>query len=96
MHTGMDVGYSFVSRVWCRRKSTWVEDRSSDDRETGSVAHTCLCGDRDAVRGNVIEAIKLVRVERNVGLKDAKDLVDATVSAPGYCSAKISEGGCPP
>ena len=47
-------------------------------------------------KGNVVEAIKLVRVERNFCLKDAKDLVDDTVSAPGYCSAKIYEGGCPP
>lgn len=47
-------------------------------------------------RGNMIEAIKLVRVERNVGLKDAKDLVDDTFSAPRYCSARISEGGRSP
>jgi hypothetical protein len=28
-------------------------------------------------RGNVVEAIKLVRLEQHIGLKEAKDLVDA-------------------
>ena len=30
-------------------------------------------------RGNVIEAIKLVRAERNLSLKEAKDPVDAYI-----------------
>ena len=30
-------------------------------------------------RGNVIEAIKLMRVERILGLKEAKDLMDAYI-----------------
>ena len=30
-------------------------------------------------QGNVIEAIKLVRTERSLGLKEAKDVVDAYV-----------------
>ena len=34
-------------------------------------------------RGDVIGAIKLVRVERNLGLKEAKDLVDASSHSLG-------------
>ena len=30
-------------------------------------------------KGNKVEAIKLLRLERNLGLKEAKDLVDAYV-----------------
>ena len=30
-------------------------------------------------RGDVIAAIKVVRVQRNLGLKEAKDLVDAYI-----------------
>jgi hypothetical protein len=46
-------------------------------------------------RGNAGEAITLLRVEGNIGLKDAQDLVDDLCSAPGYCSTRISEGRSP-
>jgi len=46
-------------------------------------------------RGNAGEAITLLRVEGNIGLKDAQDLVDDLCSAPGYCSTRISEGAIP-
>jgi ribosomal protein L7/L12 len=48
-------------------------------------------------RGNKIEAIKLVRVERGLGLKEAKDLVEeylrADPSAQSSFSAAQGESG---
>jgi hypothetical protein len=39
-------------------------------------------------RGNKIEAIKIVRAEMRIGLKEAKDLVDAKNVAPSKASIK--------
>jgi hypothetical protein len=46
-------------------------------------------------RGNAIEAIKLMRVERNIGLKDAKDFVDDSFSALRYRLQGFRMGGIP-
>ena len=42
-------------------------------------------------RGEVIEAIKLVRVERNLGLKEAKDLVDAYIRSHPSLRQKMEQ-----
>lgn len=42
-------------------------------------------------RGEVIEAIKLVRAERNLGLKEAKDLVDAYVRSQPSLRQKMEQ-----
>ncbi len=40
-------------------------------------------------QGNVIEAIKVVRQERNIGLKEAKDVVDLYIAAQPTLKKKI-------
>jgi len=42
-------------------------------------------------RGNVIEAVKLVRLEQQIGLKDAKDLVDAYVRSQPVLRKKMEQ-----
>ena len=42
-------------------------------------------------RGQMIEAIKLVRVERNLGLKEAKDLVDAYIRSQPSLRQKMEQ-----
>lgn len=42
-------------------------------------------------RGDVIAAIKLVRVERNLGLKEAKDLVDAYIRSQPSLRQKMEQ-----
>ena len=42
-------------------------------------------------KGNVIEAIKLVRAERNLGLKEAKDLVDAYIRSQPSLRQKLEQ-----
>ena len=42
-------------------------------------------------RGDVIGAIKVVRVERNLGLKEAKDLVDAYIRSQPSLRQKMDE-----
>jgi hypothetical protein len=42
-------------------------------------------------RGNVIEAIKVVRQERNIGLKEAKDAVDAYIASEPALKKKMDE-----
>lgn len=42
-------------------------------------------------RGNVIEAIKVVRAERNLGLKEAKDLVDAYIRSQPFLRQKLEQ-----
>lgn len=41
--------------------------------------------------GNVIEAIKLVRVERNLGLKEAKDLTNAYIRLQPSLRQKLEQ-----
>jgi hypothetical protein len=41
-------------------------------------------------RGNVIEAIKVVRQARKIGLKEAKDLVDASIASQPFLKKKWS------
>lgn len=48
-------------------------------------------------RGNKIEAIKLLREERSIGLKEAKDIVDHYVASHPALEAKLqseSNRGC--
>ncbi|MDP1946882.1 MAG: ribosomal protein L7/L12 [Nitrospirota bacterium] len=47
-------------------------------------------------RGDVIGAIKVVRVERNLGLKEAKDLVDAYIRSQPSLRQKMeqTQAGC--
>jgi hypothetical protein len=42
-------------------------------------------------QGNVIEAIKVVRQERNIGLKEAKDLVDAYLASQPALKKKMDQ-----
>lgn len=42
-------------------------------------------------RGDVIAAIKVVRAERNLGLKEAKDLVDAYIRSQPSLRQKIEQ-----
>ncbi|MDO9116397.1 MAG: ribosomal protein L7/L12 [Nitrospira sp.] len=42
-------------------------------------------------RGDVIAAIKVVRVERNLGLKEAKDLVDAYIRSQPSLRQKLEQ-----
>lgn len=42
-------------------------------------------------RGDVIAAIKVVRVERNLGLKEAKDLVDAYIRSQPTLRQKMEQ-----
>lgn len=42
-------------------------------------------------RGDVIAAIKVVRAERNLGLKEAKDLVDAYVRSQPSLRQKMEQ-----
>jgi len=42
-------------------------------------------------RGDVIAAIKVVRVERNLGLKEAKDLVDAYIRSQPFLRQKMEQ-----
>jgi ribosomal protein L7/L12 len=42
-------------------------------------------------RGDVIGAIKVVRVERNLGLKEAKDLVDAYIRSQPSLRQKMEQ-----
>lgn len=42
-------------------------------------------------RGDVIGAIKVVRVERNLGLKEAKDLVDAYIRSQPSLRLKLEQ-----
>jgi len=42
-------------------------------------------------QGNVIEAIKLVRQERNVGLTEAKDLVDTYIASQPALKKKLDQ-----
>ncbi len=41
--------------------------------------------------GNVIEAIKRVRQQRNIGLKEAKDLVDAHIASDPALKKKMDQ-----
>jgi ribosomal protein L7/L12 len=62
-----------------------------------------VCPDRDPpvelpedvvaalVQGNKIEAIKRLRVARGIGLKDAKDIVDAYVPSDPVVRARLAE-----
>jgi hypothetical protein len=40
-------------------------------------------------QGNVIEAIKVVRLEQNIGLKEAKELVDAYIGSQPALKKKL-------
>lgn len=42
-------------------------------------------------QGNVIEAIKVVRQERNIGLKEAKDRVDAYIASQPALKKKMDQ-----
>ena len=42
-------------------------------------------------QGNVIEAIKVVRQDRNLGLKEAKDLVDAYIASQPALKKKMDQ-----
>jgi ribosomal protein L7/L12 len=42
-------------------------------------------------RGDVIAAIKVVRAERNLGLKEAKDLVDAYIRSQPSLRQKLEQ-----
>lgn len=42
-------------------------------------------------QGNVIQAIKVVRQERNIGLKEAKDAVDAYIASQPGLKKKIDQ-----
>ncbi len=42
-------------------------------------------------RGNMIEAIKVVRAERNLGLKEAKDLVDGYLRSQPSLRQKMEQ-----
>ncbi len=42
-------------------------------------------------RGDVIAAIKVVRAERNLGLKEAKDLVDACIRSQPSLRQKMEQ-----
>jgi hypothetical protein len=42
-------------------------------------------------QGNVIQAIKAVRRERNIGLKEAKDAVDAYIASQPALKKKMDE-----
>lgn len=42
-------------------------------------------------RGDVLGAIKIVRVERNLGLKEAKDLVDAYIRSQPSLRQKMEQ-----
>jgi hypothetical protein len=42
-------------------------------------------------RGNVIEAIKVVRQERKIGLKEAKNLVDAYIASQPSLKKKMEQ-----
>jgi hypothetical protein len=42
-------------------------------------------------QGNVIEAIKVVRQERNIGLKEAKDVVDAYLASQPALKKKLDQ-----
>jgi ribosomal protein L7/L12 len=42
-------------------------------------------------RGDMIGAIKVVRVERNLGLKEAKDLVDAYIRSQPSLRQKLAQ-----
>jgi ribosomal protein L7/L12 len=42
-------------------------------------------------RGDVIAAIKVVRAERNLGLKEAKDLVDAYIGSQPSLRQKMEQ-----
>jgi ribosomal protein L7/L12 len=42
-------------------------------------------------RGQLIEAIKLVRMERNLGLKEARDLVSAYVQTQPALRSRIAQ-----
>ena len=42
-------------------------------------------------QGNKIEAIRIVREERNIGLKEAKDAVDEYVSSKPALQASLAE-----
>jgi len=42
-------------------------------------------------RGDVIAAIKVVRVQRNLGLKEAKDLVDAYIRSQPSLRQKMEQ-----
>ena len=41
--------------------------------------------------GNVIEAIRVVRQERNIGLKEAKDLVDVYIASQPALKKKMDQ-----
>jgi ribosomal protein L7/L12 len=41
--------------------------------------------------GNMIEAIKVVRQERNIGLKEAKDVVDAYIASQPALKKKMDQ-----
>jgi hypothetical protein len=42
-------------------------------------------------QGNVIEAIKVVRQDRNIGLQEAKDAVDAYIASEPALKKKIDQ-----
>jgi len=42
-------------------------------------------------QGNVIEAIKVVRQEQNIGLKEAKNLVDAYIGSQPALKKKLDQ-----
>ncbi len=42
-------------------------------------------------QGNVIEAIRIVRQERNIGLKEAKDVVDAYIASQPALKKKMDQ-----
>ncbi len=46
------------------------------NRETGTAPELSIAAISALHRGNKIEAIKIVRKERNIGLKEAKDAIE--------------------
>ena len=42
-------------------------------------------------QGNVIEAIKVVRLDQNIGLKEAKNLVDAYIGSQPALKKKLDQ-----
>ena len=50
----------------------------------------------ELARGNKIEAIKLLRQASGLGLKEAKDAIDAADSSSGNATAGLAPGEVPP
>lgn len=61
------------------------------DRDTGAVPPFPAAAVAALRRGNKIEAIKIVRMERNIGLKEAKDAVEDFVKAQPELQSTLAD-----